>query len=166
MKHLHFLFSTWFGLGMIPKAPGTMGSLGTLPFVAIILWFSKEVPPVQVGILEFNLLFPLSVLLFFAAVPSVKWMIFHSGRKDPQTVVIDEVVGQSMAFAFLSPPLLLGRPWLFLLGFAFFRLFDIYKILGIRKLEALPGAWGVLADDLLGGVYAGLLLRAVVTFFP
>ena len=87
-----------------------------------------------------------------------------TNSEDPGWIVIDEVSGQWMAFAFIAPEIILQYPWLILIGFALFRFFDILKPLGIKKLEALPGALGVMADDLLGGIYAGLILLAGVYF--
>lgn len=165
MKLLHYTISTWFGLGMSPKAPGTLGSLGTLPLVALFAWAGLATPLIEIGVFQVNAFFPLAWFIFFCSVPSVNWVIRDSGAKDPQFVVIDEVAGQLLAFSFISSSLLWSRPILFVLGFGLFRFFDILKPLGIRKLEGLPGAWGVLSDDMLGGLYAGIALYFVSAFF-
>ena len=75
-------------------------------------------------------------------------------RKDPQIVVIDEVLGQWLAFAGAR----VYTPVTYLIAFALFRLFDIWKPWPVRQLEALPGGWGINADDLMAGVYAALVL--------
>jgi phosphatidylglycerophosphatase A len=74
------------------------------------------------------------------------------GTKDPGAIVIDEVAG--MLLACCGNP----RSWPWVLGlFLAFRFFDVVKPLGINRLQALPGGLGVVADDLLAGLYAGLL---------
>lgn len=98
----------------------------------------------------------LALALFLASLPIVNKAIRLSGTHDPGWIVIDEVCGQWLAFAFIAPAILIQNPWLFLAGLALFRVFDILKPLGIKRLEKLPGAWGILADDMLGGIYAGL----------
>ena len=108
----------------------------------------------------------------------------HAGTKDPQFVVIDEVSGVHLALLLgLAPlaPLTLLRPegavtfalysgmsvlnWKFLLaGFLLFRLFDILKPFPCRRLEKLPGGWGIMADDWMAGVYAAICLRLALHF--
>jgi phosphatidylglycerophosphatase A len=108
----------------------------------------------------------------------------HAGTKDPQYVVIDEVSGVHLALILgLAPvtPMVLLRPedaavfalysgmsilnWKFLLGgFLLFRLFDIAKPFPCRRLEKLPGGWGIMADDWMAGVYAAICLRLALHF--
>ncbi|HUI50635.1 MAG TPA: phosphatidylglycerophosphatase A [Terriglobales bacterium] len=108
----------------------------------------------------------------------------YAGVKDPQYVVIDEVSGVHLALILgLAPitPLTLVRPedaiqfalytgmsilsWKFLLaGFLLFRLFDISKPFPCRRLENLPGGWGIMADDWMAGVYAAICLRLALHF--
>lgn len=84
--------------------------------------------------------------------------ISATGRIDPGEVVIDEFAGQALAF-FVGAILTPCTTWLVaLLGFVLFRIFDIFKPWPIRKLEKFPAGWGILADDLLAGVFAGLAL--------
>jgi phosphatidylglycerophosphatase A len=161
MKFLHTTFATWFGLGLSPVAPGTMGSIGTLPFLALVLYLFPQFPVWALAGVQINAFLPLSILIFFVAIPSVNWIIRYKKIKDPQLVVIDEVAGQTLAFAFVAPELLRQHWWLGLLGLVAFRIFDITKPLGIHKLESLPGAWGVMADDMLGGLYAGGVLCVI-----
>ncbi len=79
--------------------------------------------------------------------------------KDSYRVVIDEVAGMWIAVLFISPslPLLIA-------GFILFRFFDIVKPLYIRRMEAFKGGWGVMADDVLAGVYANIVLQVIVFF--
>ena len=141
------LVTTFFGSGMLPMMPGTYGSL-----LAAALAY-----PIAL-LLPFNLFSLLSLIVFFAAIPFVNKAMAQSQTKDPGWIVIDEVSGQWLAFAFIPLDMLIKHPWLLFIGFALFRFFDILKPLGIRRLEKLPGAWGVMADDLLGGFYAAIVL--------
>jgi len=91
------------------------------------------------------------------------YVIAATGKDDPREVVADELAGQAVTFlaiAFLAPQTFsTGQIWVITAGgFLLFRLFDIAKPWPIRKLEKLPEGWGVLADDLLAGVYAGIVL--------
>jgi phosphatidylglycerophosphatase A len=82
----------------------------------------------------------------------------HWGKSDPQFVVIDEVSGQLIALSFPFT-LLNWKSWL--LGFILFRVFDIWKPFPARQAESLHGGWGIMADDWIAGVYAGLVLWGV-----
>jgi len=108
-----------------------------------------------------------------------------AGIKDPQYVVIDEVSGMHLTlvlgimpltlpmhfihpenasvFALYSALSLLNWKYL-LLGFIFFRVFDIWKPFPVRRLEKLPGGWGIMADDWMAGIYAAILLRIALHF--
>jgi len=81
-----------------------------------------------------------------------------AGKTDPQFVVIDEVSGQLIALSFPFT-VLNWKSWL--LGFILFRVFDIWKPFPARRAESLHGGWGIMADDWLAGIYAGLVLWAV-----
>jgi phosphatidylglycerophosphatase A len=81
-----------------------------------------------------------------------------TGTEDPGWIVIDEVCGIFMSLAFISNEAIISYPAILAIPFGLFRFFDILKPLGIHKMEKLPGAWVVMADDLLGGIYAGILL--------
>lgn len=108
----------------------------------------------------------------------------YAGIKDPQFVVIDEVAGQHLTLLLPLIPIAMPRlqthmdfsiyaifaalslvNWKYLLtGFVLFRIFDIWKPYPVRKLESLPGGWGIMADDWLAGVYAAILLRVALHF--
>jgi len=94
------------------------------------------------------------------------------GVKDPQSVVIDEVSGQLITILlgtltfYHAPPgkfdvQIVGAAWA---GFVLFRLFDIWKPFPIRRLEKLPGGWGIMADDWMAGIYAAILMRLALHF--
>jgi phosphatidylglycerophosphatase A len=90
-------------------------------------------------------------------------VITTTGKTDPREIVADELAGQAVTFLSIGF-WTINEPsarqiWIIVgLGFLLFRIFDIAKPWPIRKLENLPQGWGILADDLLAGVYAGVVL--------
>ena len=165
------LVVTFFGSGMSPKAPGTMGSLAAaivaypMAVLADHLFNGKErlFVPLHIGETECGLLINLfflaaALFVFFATIPFVKKAMKDTGTEDPGWIVIDEVCGIFMALAFVPLEFIIAQPWILAVAFGLFRFFDILKPLGIHKMEKLPGAWGVMADDLLGGLYAGIVI--------
>ena len=165
------LIVTFFGSGMSPKAPGTMGSLAAaivaypMAILADHLFNGKECLslPLHIGQtqgeLPINFFFLAAALIvFFVAIPFVKKAMKDTGTEDPGWIVIDEVCGIFMSLVFFPTNLIVLHPWFLAIAFGLFRFFDILKPLGIHRFEKFPGAWGVMADDLLGGFYAGILL--------
>ena len=167
------------GVGYLPLAPGTWGSLVGLVFY----WYLREAY-VGFKFLAFNrhwidanafseelyrdsFLF-LTILLLSIGIISLvgTWAASRTesliARKDPGVVVIDEVAGQMLAFIFL--PFHSVSIVVLIIGFVAFRVFDIVKPYPARKFEALPGGLGIMADDLVAGAYAALLL-SVLSFF-
>jgi phosphatidylglycerophosphatase A len=139
------VLATWFGCGLVPKAPGTAGSLGALlPAVAL----SKAVT------LDGAALALTGALLFGPAVWAADVTAREMRSKDPQVIVIDEVVGQCITFAGATH--LNWKSWV--AGFVLFRVFDMTKPFPIRRLEGLPGGLGIVADDAAAGVYAAVVL--------
>jgi phosphatidylglycerophosphatase A len=166
------LIVTFFGSGMSPKAPGTMGSLAAaIVAYPMAIFFQSHLGQDEVlyiGGTNFGIFISLTFLaaaffVFFAAIPFVKKAMKDTGTEDPGWIVIDEVCGIFMALAFVPCDVIIHSPWILALAFGLFRFFDIFKPLGIHKMEKLPGAWGVMADDLLGGIYAGILLCLALT---
>jgi len=209
---LAIALATALGVGYIPKAPGTFGSLvGVLTAFLSAAFFLH---PASIG--EFfshdpladammtrriflppgtdphdvSFILPLIVALVVLAglvaigVWSSSRTASYAGMKDPQFVVIDEVAGQHLTL--LLPLLPIALPpltehydfslyaiffalslvnWKYLLaGFLLFRLFDIWKPFPLRRLEELPGGWGIMADDWMAGFYAAILLRVALHF--
>ncbi len=137
------LIATGLGLGYLPKAPGTWGSLGALGLYLVLA------PRLSLGEeLFLGLVFIL--LGVWAAERRAAWR----GVKDPQEVVIDEIAGQWLALMGA------GLSFWVLPAFFLFRLFDILKPLPVRQAERLPGGWGIMADDLVAGVLANLVWQA------
>jgi phosphatidylglycerophosphatase A len=133
--------ATGLGAGLSPLAPGTAGTL-----VAVALYL----PAFWAGGLWWAVAAAeIAVVLLLSAL-SVPRILRATGLKDPQCVVIDEVAGMLVALAF-APPSLLGMS----VAFVLFRAFDIIKPFPVGRLEQLPGAWGVMMDDLAAGILAG-----------
>ena len=145
---LAWIIATWFGSGCSPKAPGTVGSLCSLPLVLVgVLWGTRIY------------LILLSVL-FLVGWWATQRVLQSQKDLDPGFVVIDETVGQGVTFALVVGG---GFSWIYLLcGFALFRLFDIIKIWPASYFDgAVHNAFGVMADDVAAGIYAGLILYAI-----
>jgi len=152
------LVSTWFGAGFLPIAPGTWGSLAAIPIAHAIVFFW--------GVW--------GLAGFAAAVAVIGTHASHEtarlrGVKDPGEVVVDEVAGQAIAllpvYALVPGDAVVLRISSILAAFFLFRILDVWKPGPIGWLERLPGGFGIMADDLLGGavaaaiVAAGLLLK-------
>ena len=209
---LAYAIATALGVGYLPQAPGTFGSLvGVLTIGLCAIFFLR--PTSLAGLSPFHVLsdarfmdnhflvpgsdihntmlwlpiFSATVLLVILGAIGV-WSSTkaaeYAGVKDPQFVVIDEVAGQHLTlmlplipialpnlhshmdlstFAIFSALSLVNWKYL-LLGFLFFRIFDIWKPFPVRRLENLPGGWGIMADDWMAGVYAAILLRMALHF--
>lgn len=135
----------------MPVAPGTAGAAeGAVIFLAVIAFHPER------GLLLY-LLIVLNVVLFVAGVWSAGRTCKIMGLDDPRAAVIDEISGQLIALTPLAFLETVSIPMV-IIGFLLFRLFDIFKPYPIRKLEHLPGGFGVMCDDVLAGVYAAVLL--------
>ena len=145
------LLVSFFGLGYLPIAPGTWGSLGAAT-VFLVLWWT-------VGV-EWWLLVALVAAACIVNVSLGGWAVAHYGSKDPRPVVIDEVAGQwlSLLFVPMTPD---NWIWVSSAAFFFFRVFDVIKLPPARQLEALPTGVGILCDDLAAGVQTNLVLQLI-----
>jgi phosphatidylglycerophosphatase A len=146
MTLLNRLFATLFGIGRFPGAPGTAASAAAVLLYVLVLhpW------PWPFYLLFLGVLFLLGTATSYAYAAEV-------GQADPKRVVIDEAFGQLLAL-FLVP---VG--WLPLTAaFLLFRFFDIIKPFPIRKLERLPGGWGIMADDAAAGAAAGIIVHLIM----
>ncbi len=143
MKFFSKAFSTFLGAGYFPVAPGTFASLITVLLYKFFL--------AKWGLFFYALLW---IIFFFLGVLSSAHFSRELRQQDPGQIVIDEVCGQWLALFFVP------AAWTpVLLTFFLFRLFDIVKPYPIRRLEALPHGWGIMADDVLAGLYAGILVH-------
>jgi len=143
--------ATCLGLGRVPLAPGTAGSLGALALGAVLVQYRGW------GSSQFALLAAASMA------PSV-WAAHvvsaTSGEKDPSRIVVDEAVGQWMTLVGCTA--YNWKSWL--AAFLLFRAFDIWKPPPVRHAENLPGGLGIVADDVVAGLYSALVLFAAGCF--
>jgi phosphatidylglycerophosphatase A len=169
------------GVGYLPLAPGTWGSLVGVGVYLVFEFVSTRVlpfPPLTarnietfdtIEVLIANtlhtmalrttvLLFVVTLLIWagiWAATKAEKLL----GRKDPAVVVIDEVAGQLLAFLFIPLP---AKLWMIVTGFLLFRTFDILKPYPARRLESLKSGLGIMADDVVAGAYAAILVAVMI----
>jgi phosphatidylglycerophosphatase A len=136
--------ATWFGCGLSPIAPGTVGSIGTVPLHLLLR--SLGPVPYWTG----------TALITLLGVWAAERVAQQSGEKDPQRVVIDEVAGTLIAMGLVNGRSLAVR----LAALLLFRAFDVVKpgpIDSVQRLE--PAGLGIMADDVLAGLAAGLMAR-------
>ncbi|MDO7742301.1 MAG: phosphatidylglycerophosphatase A [Pedobacter sp.] len=144
----HKITSTSFGIGYIGKGAGTAAAVATC-----VVWYYAHAD-------GFNFMPAVIATILITALGIWSGNVVETiWGKDHNRVVIDEVAG--MCITLLWIPV---TPLNILLGLILFRFFDIVKPLFIRKLEDLPGGWGVMFDDILAGVYANILLQLIVRF--
>jgi len=144
----HNFIATGFGSGYSPIAPGTAGSL-----LAMLIWWGYS--------LLFSHCISIPVLTFIVIVVFTSAGVWSSSvvekywGEDPSRVVVDEMVGTWIAL--LAVPE--GAHWGYMLAaFVLFRFFDIVKPLGVRKMESLPSGFGIMADDILAGIYGFIVI--------
>lgn len=142
--------ATGAGAGYVPFAPGTFGSAAGLVLIAA-LRFSGQ-PWLDLIALP---------VIYLAGVWAAGVAERHFGHDDPGPVVIDEILGMLLTLVLL-PVGWTGA----LVGFVLFRLFDIVKPPPCRRLERLPGGWGIMSDDVLAGLYAHVGLRVLLAIAP
>lgn len=141
------LLATWFGSGLLPKAPGTWGSAAALPFAWVIRdaygWEGLAIA---------------AAIVFAVGVWASHVYVRDSGAEDPGPVVIDEVAGQWLVL--LPVP---TDPWLYLAGFAAFRFVDIVKPWPASWADQqVHGGLGVMLDDVLAAIYGAAVLSILV----
>jgi phosphatidylglycerophosphatase A len=146
VRAVAWTLATWFGCGRVPKAPGTMGSLGAIPLVLLAARAGG-----RVGIAA------AAVVVVAAGVWSATVVARETRTKDPQIVVVDEVAG--MLVTMLAARAIDWRA--LLAGFLLFRAFDVVKPWPIRSVEKLKDGWGIVLDDVMAGVYAAAVMAAL-----
>ena len=143
------VLGTGLGIGFVPVMPGTFGSL-----LGLLLAWLIGVSGWPVG---FQIV--LEVVLFLAGIPICGRAARLFGRPDPGSVVYDEVV--ALPLVFLSVPLVFSTSMALpaaILGFIWFRIFDIAKPWPVHRLERLPGGLGIMIDDVAAAIYASVAL--------
>lgn len=148
LSHPACFLATWGGVGLLPKAPGTWGSLAALPFAWVIVSLGGA------------LALAVAVVIIFA-VGCWAGTVYEraSEGKDPGAVVIDEVAGQWLAL--LAAPL---DPLAFAIGFVLFRICDIAKPWPVREFDRrLGGGFGIMFDDIVAALFplAGFIVWRV-----
>jgi phosphatidylglycerophosphatase A len=139
---------TVFYIGRLPLAPGTWASIA-----ATICWYYlfKGVNPIVLP--------AVTSVLFLIGVFASEAIIKDTKEHDPSRVVIDEWVGQWLAFSMMPVNLTTG-----IIGLVAFRIFDIIKPGPIKRLEKLPGGWGIMTDDVMAGFMAYFILLIAYSF--
>lgn len=148
--YLALAIATW-GVGYLPLAPGTFGSIVAVGIFLLI-----------VGLGSVAVLLAI-VVVTLAGIWAGSRTEVISGRKDPGKVVVDEVAGQLIA---LLPLALAGRwpVWAVIVSFILFRFFDIVKPYPANRLQLLHGGVGIMFDDLVAGVYAAVVVSILIKF--
>jgi len=145
-SHPVHLFAFGFGCGLSPLAPGTIGTLATVP---LYLWMTQFSLPIYAVCLL--LLIVVSVII---AGHSAKLLGVH----DHSGIVIDEVCGYLLTMMFAP----FAWQWV-VIGFILFRIFDITKPWPIRIMDkSVEGGFGIVVDDLMAGIYAAVCLQIII----
>ena len=150
MNQLAVMVASFGYVGYFPVAPGTAGSLAAIPLFLLIRWTGSTA--VELAAI---------VAVFAIGVWAASGTEVALGRKDPGIVVIDEVLGMLITQALLP-----ATVPVIVLGFLFFRVFDVVKPPPAAQLEHLHGGLGIMADDAVAGIYAHLALRACLWLVP
>ncbi len=144
MQRLRFWLATWFGCGLVPRAPGTMGSLGAVPLYLVVRPLGLDAVAL------------VALLLTGVGIWAAQHVADARKLHDPQIVVIDEVAGMFVT--------LLGArdDWRWIIaGFVLFRLLDVWKPWPARQAERIhPAGWGIVLDDVFAGAWGALILLA------
>lgn len=148
MRNFSKFIASGFGVGFLPKAPGTWGAL---------LAFLISLPFLEVESIQINTVLVILVMVFTVLGIWSSNQVESEWGHDPKQVVVDEMVGFWISIIFV--PAVLKY---YIIGFVLFRFFDILKPLGIRKAEQLKGGYGVMGDDILAGIYSNIVLQCVV----
>jgi phosphatidylglycerophosphatase A len=146
------MFLSWFYTGKAPKAPGTVGSFATLPLIYLLDYLHVNIYS----------LIGLIIALYIAAVLVAQHVQQKYHLHDPQWIVIDEVIGMLITWAFVMTT---QFHHLFLV-FMLFRFFDIVKIWPASYFDRLHHGIGTITDDVISALYAGIIVKIVTTLLP
>jgi len=137
--------ATMFGVGYLPKAPGTWGSLA-----AVLLWYSFPLPENPVLFLALTIIVSISGIIVSGYTEKT------TGLHDPSIVVIDEWAGQWIALLFLERSIPLA-----FIAFLLFRIFDIWKPGPIKWADSKRGGLGIMGDDIIAGFIVLLFMQVI-----
>jgi phosphatidylglycerophosphatase A len=129
------------GTGYSPLASGTAASL----FAAAVWWFTPDSNPLRIALVS-------AVLIISVPISTAAEILYQ--KKDDSRIVIDEVAGMWVSLLFLPHNLKI-----FTAAFILFRIFDVIKPFGIRRIQAWRGGWGIVADDFFAGILANVFIR-------
>ena len=148
LRHPLDFLALGFGSGLVPRAPGTAGTVAAIPLYLVLQSLTWQV------------YLPLVVVLFLVGVPICAHTARRLGVHDHPGIVWDEIVGYLVTMAFAPP----GWMWV-LAGFVLFRFFDVLKPWPIKWLDRkVGGGFGIMVDDLLAGVAAAAVLQVMVIY--
>jgi len=149
---------TCFHLGEFPFASGTAGSLGAVAlYLVASLQFQGQALSVFAGVA--------GVLFALLGIGLGRWAEAYYMKHDPGQFVLDEAAGQMIALVGVTGPVLAAPHWqVALLGFFFFRVFDVIKPPPVRQAERLPRGWGITLDDCLAGIYASVVVHLCIHY--
>ena len=154
------LLTSCFGLGYLPIAPGTWGSMPVAAVFGLMCCY-QDVSVITVSVMMGVIVLAGSIICVLFG-PEV---IEATAKKDPSEVVSDEAAGQAVTFIGACAAGAGSAVIITIAGFLLFRLFDILKPFPCRRLEKLPKGFGILADDLMAGVYAAIVLQVGIRFW-
>ena len=151
---LHFIsLALATGLGVAYLTPFAKATLASAVTAVIYYVLARDYGEISLN----AILLAATVIVFFIGV-AVSARVKSDDDPDPSKVVIDEVAGQLAALMVLAPV----EWWSVLAAFLLFRIFDVWKPLGIRRLEEIGGGWGIMLDDLAAGVLAAIVINVAV----
>ena len=147
MNRVSKYFVSLFGIGFVPFAPGTLGSI-----LAILCWYFS------IKYLNIYFYFILFVV-FFTSFKAIHTYLITQ-KEDPSEVIVDEFIGQSLPLLFLP----MFDIYEIILAFISFRIFDIFKIYPVNKAENMKGATGIIMDDIIAGIYSLIIIMIYKIF--
>lgn len=144
-SRIAWALATWFGCGLVPVAPGTAGTLGAVPLYWLVIRGGR------IGLAA------AAVAVTLVGIWAASVVANELGKKDPQLVVVDEVAGFLLTMLPVTTP-----SWRTVaIGFVLFRLLDVVKPWPARRLEHLPGGWGIVLDDVAAGAFGALIMTGL-----
>ncbi len=143
MNKLSKYYVSILGLGYIPLAPGTFGSI-----FAIMIWY------LSISFINIIFFYFILIIVFVISFKLIKVYLDSNQSDDPSEIIIDEFIGQSLPLIFI----LQFNVYEVLLAFCAFRFFDIFKIYPVNKAENIGGPTGVIMDDVAAGIYSLIIV--------